>query len=117
MDNDYSSASQDNSEEKSLRQKAKRRVNMRKHFMIFFLICLILWLLYFFLFRNTDLGTGMFKFCLGLSLIWAIIVYAHYLIVFKWGTRYIDKEVKKLRKQEEKESNELSSNNDTINLD
>ncbi|MBO4581039.1 MAG: 2TM domain-containing protein [Bacteroidales bacterium] len=115
MDNDIISVQQDNKEEKTLRRKAKRRVNMRIHFMIFFLVCLILWLFYYFLFKNSDLGSGMFRFCLGLTLIWAVIVYAHYLIIFKWGNRSVDKEIKKLRKQEEKESEKDYPSNDIIN--
>lgn len=116
MDNDIiTNTVEESKEEKALRKKAKRRVNMRVHFTIFVLVNLILWLLYFFLFKESSLGSGMLKFCLGLTLIWAVIVYAHYLVVFKWGNRSVDKEVKKLRKQEAKEAaaaNEENNNNE-----
>lgn len=116
MDNDIiTNTAEESKKEKSLRKKAGRRVKMRVHFTIFILVNLVLWLLYFFLFKESSLGGGMLKFCLGLTLIWAVIVYAHYLIVFKWGNSSVDKEVKKLREQEAKEivaANEENNNNE-----
>ena len=90
-------------EERKRRAKAKNRVNMRIHCTIFILVCALLWVLYFFLFKDSDLGRSMLKFCAGLTLIWFIIVYFHYLVVFKWGKSYVDKEVRKLRKKEQQE--------------
>jgi len=105
-------------EEKKIRRKAKKRVAFKKHSMMYFLICLLLWLIWFFLFKgSTDesLRMNILKFCFFVSLVWGICLFAHYLFVYKWNKTLIEKEIKHLKKEQERkreeELNKLNYNN------
>lgn len=50
-----------------------------------------------------------FRLTLALTLFWGIFVFAHYLIVYKWNKSYIEKEIKRLKKQQAKQEEELKS--------
>lgn len=99
MNNECLDSNNTNQENNALVKKAKRRVGMKIHFTIFLLTNILFWLLYFFLFKDSNLAQSTCKFFLATTLIWSIFVYAHYLIVFKWGKYYIDKEIKHLQKK------------------
>jgi len=100
-------------EEKALYGKAKKRVQFTVHLMIYILTNSILWLFYSFVFRPIHEG-GIkdiaFRFVLFVSLVWGIVVVAHYLIVYKWGKIYVEKEFRRLKKDHKKVKNEESIN-------
>ena len=100
-------------DEKKLYRKARKRVRMKIHFTVFLLICIIFWLLYYFLFKDSDLASMVFKFFLAVTLIWGIIVYFHYLIVFKWGNSYVEKEAQRIQKKIEEQGEEKKSEEQT----
>ncbi len=99
-------------DEKKLYRKARRRVHMKIHFAVFVLVNVLLWLLYYFLFRASSLESSVFNFFLALSLIWGIIVLTHYLIVFKWGSSYVEKEAKRMQEKQKKQE-EIQDNDNT----
>ena len=90
-------------EEKALYGKAKKRVQFKVHLMVYILTNAILWLFYSFVFRPIeDVQDAALRFVLFVSLVWGIAVLAHYLIVYKWGKRYVEKEFRKLKKERRK---------------
>ena len=93
-------------EEKALYRKAKKRVQFKVHLMIFFLTNLLLWLLLGFgskLFSESfNLENPAFQFALFVSLTWGVLVVAHYLIIYKWGKSYVEKELNTLKKEYKK---------------
>ena len=92
-------------EEKSLYSKARKRVQFKIHLMIYILTNSILWLFYSFVFRPIEEGTikdASFRFVLFVSLTWGIVLIAHYLIVYKWGKSYVDKEFNRLKRDYKK---------------
>jgi len=99
-------------EKKALYAKAKKRVQFKVHLMIFIFTNLILWLIFGFgskLFTE-DAKSFVLQFVLFVSLTWGIVVLAHYLIVYKWGKSYIEKEFDKLKKDYKKYKNAEKSN-------
>ncbi|MDD4581536.1 MAG: 2TM domain-containing protein [Bacteroidales bacterium] len=97
-------------EEKKMYNKAKRRVSFKVHFTIYFLCIALFWLLWVFLFKdsvNEGETSVFFRLTLALTLFWGIFVFAHYLIVYKWNKSYIEKEIKRLKKQQAKQEEEL----------
>lgn len=86
--------------------KAKQRVNFKIHITIFILLMAIAWLIWGFIFKDSENQT--FLKCLSFAtLIWGIFLIAHYLIVYKWNKSLIDKELEKLIKQENKKLEEI----------
>jgi hypothetical protein len=101
-------------EEKEIRNKAKKRVGFKIHSMVYFLICLLFWLFWFFIFKGSSddaLRLSALKVCLFITLTWGICVAAHYLLVYKWNKTFLEKEIKRLKKEKEKEFNQISDNN------
>jgi len=99
-------------EEKTLYNKAKKRVQFKVHLMIFILTNFILWLFYSFIFHpiDDDVVTKIaFRFVLFVSLTWGIVVYAHYLIVYKWGKTLVEKEFDKLKKEHKNKKKALEN--------
>jgi hypothetical protein len=91
-------------EEKALYNKAKRRVRFKVHLMIFILTNLFLWLIFGFgskLFTE-EARRFVLHFVLFVSSAWGVVLIAHYLIIYKWGKSYVDKEFEKLRKEYKK---------------
>ena len=103
-------------EEKTLYGKAKKRVQFKVHLMIFILTNLILWLLLYFVSNllKEEIKDVAFQFILFISLTWGVVVFAHYLIVYKWGKTLIEKEFDKLKadnKRKKKVLNDQLVNN------
>ena len=92
-------------EEKQIRNKAKKRIGFKIHSIIYFLVCLLLWLFWYFIFKGSkyeDLDAAMLNICLFVTLTWGICVTAHYLLVYKWNKTLLEKEIKQLKKEKEK---------------
>jgi len=97
-------------EEKTLYGKAKKRVQFKVHLMIFFLTNLILWLFYYFVFNNIgEVRNIALQFVLFVSLTWGVVVFAHYLIVYKWGKTFVEKEFDKLKKEHKRKLKALEN--------
>lgn len=97
-------------EEKKMYDKAKKRVSFKVHFMIYILCIALFWLLWVFLFKdsvNEGETSVFFRLTLAMTLFWGIFVFTHYLIVYKWNKTYIEKEIKRLKKQQAKQLEEL----------
>ena len=101
---DYKETAISEQEEKHLYGKAKKRVQFKVHLMVFILTGLILWLFYYFGFKlfKEEVKNIAFQFILFVSLVWGIVVVAHYLIVYKWGKMYVEKEFHKLKEDHKK---------------
>lgn len=98
-------------EERTLYGKARKRVQFKVHLMIFVLTNLILWLIFWFgskLFKE-DARSFVLQFVLFVSLAWGVVVYAHYLIVYKWGKTLVEKEFDKLKKEHKKKKKALEN--------
>ena len=77
---------------------AKRRVAFKKHFTAYILLNLLLWVLYFFLFRKSE--DKMFFNCILFVLItWTIISVGHYFYAMRWNKKMLDKEIESLMKE------------------
>ena len=98
-------------EEKTLYGKAKKRVQFKVHLMIFILTNLILWLFYYFGFKlfKDEVKEIAFQFILFVSLVWGIVVFAHYLIVYKWGKTQVEREFDNLKKEHKKKKKALEN--------
>ena len=98
-------------EERTLYGKAKKRVQFKVHLMIFFLTNLILWLIFWFgskLFKE-EARSFVLQFVFFISLTWGVVVYAHYLIVYKWGKTLVEKEFDKLKKEHKSKKKALKN--------
>jgi uncharacterized membrane protein YGL010W len=81
---------------------ARKRVAFKKHFTVYILLNLLLWVLFFFLFKGKEDKT-FFNAILFLFLAWTIIIIGHYYFAMKWNKKMLDKEVESLMKEKEKE--------------
>ncbi|MDR1878710.1 MAG: hypothetical protein LBQ64_04010 [Bacteroidales bacterium] len=96
-------------EETTLVRTAKKRVGFKIHFVLYILSCLLIWLFWFFIFKDTvDLHSPALRVCIFITLVWLICIIAHYLFVYKWNKNYIEKEIVLLKKQKEKAEKELA---------
>ena len=88
---------------------ANKRAHFKRHIAIYFLIMIVLWVLYFFIFREpktpetADAPMGIFLKCtLFVTILWTVILFFHYLFVYRLNSTIIDREIKKLQKEIEK---------------
>ena len=89
-------------EEAKLARMASRRTGFKKHFAIFILVNAFLWVVWYFLFSNSQDNTFL-KAILFVLIVWLIAIILHYMIVYKWTKSYKEKELtslKKLRQQQ-----------------
>ena len=96
-------------EEKEIRNKAKKRVRFKIHIVIYLFTCLLLWLFWYFIFKGSryeDLTAAALKVCLFVTSTWGICIIAHYLIVYKWNKTLVEKEIKQLKKEQERKQKE-----------
>jgi uncharacterized membrane protein YGL010W len=81
---------------------AKKRVAFKKHLTIYILLNLLLWVLYFFLFRKSEdkmfLHSVLFVF-----IAWTIIVIGHYFFAVRWNKTMLEKEIETLIKENTKQ--------------
>ena len=97
-------------EERAIAKKAQKRVGFKIHFIIYILANLLIWIFWFFIFSKlNDLGQRQMalNIFLFITLVWGIFVIAHYLFVYKWNKSYVEKEIVRLKKEQEKRQKEL----------
>ena len=100
-------------EEKEIRGKAKQRIGFKIHSMVYFLLCLLFWLFWYFIFKDSkyeDLDAAVFKFCLFITLVWGICIFAHYLLVYKWNKTFLEKEIERIKKEKENQLKQINNN-------
>ena len=89
-------------EEAKLVKMAVRRTSFKIHLAIFILANAFLWVVWYFLFKESEDITFL-KAILFLLIVWLLAVILHYMIVYKWTKSYKEKELtslKKLRQQQ-----------------
>ena len=93
---------------------ANKRAHFKRHIAIYFLLMIVLWVLYFFIFREpktpetADAPMGLFLKCtLFVTILWTVILFFHYLFVYRLNSTMIDREIKKLQKEIEKKKAHL----------
>ena len=93
---------------------ANKRAHFKRHIAIYFLLMIVLWVLYAFIFREpktpetADAPMGMFLKCiLFVTIIWTVLLFFHYLFVYRLNSTMIDREIKKLQKEIEKKKAHL----------
>ncbi|MDR2972886.1 MAG: 2TM domain-containing protein [Bacteroidales bacterium] len=75
---------------------AKKRVGFKKHLTYYILINLMLWIIFFI---PLDHQTLLYVF-LFVLLIWTIVIVGHYFFAIRWNKKMLEKEVKKLMKEQ-----------------
>ena len=87
---------------------ANKRVHFKRHIAIYALVMIVLWVLYFFIFRepktpeNADAPMGLFLKCsLFVTILWTVLLFFHYLFVYRLNSTMIDREIKKVQKEVE----------------
>ena len=95
---------------------AKKRVAFKKHLTVYILVMLLLWILFFFLFKTRDPEHTFLYSFLFISLIWSILLTGHYFYAIKWNKKMVEKEVQSLIKEtmeqkEEEMVDEVLDNN------
>lgn len=93
---------------------ANKRAHFKRHIAIYCLLMIVLWVLYFFIFRepatpeNPDAPMGLFLKCtLFVTILWTVILFFHYLFVYRLNATMIDREIKKLQKEIQKKKEQL----------
>jgi len=77
---------------------AKKRVAFKKHLTIYILINLLLWVLFYFLFRKSE-DKMFFNSILFVFITWTIITIGHYFYAMKWNKKMLEKEIEFLLKE------------------
>ena len=95
-------------EEAKLERMASRRTGFKKHFAIFFLVNAFLWVVWYFLFRDSAESTFLMA-ILFVFLVWFLGIALHYMIVYKWTKSYKEKELTSLKKMRLKQLQEIES--------
>lgn len=87
--------------EAKLYKKASLRVGFKIHLSIFFLANLMLWVIWYFIFRGGEDPTSAkaFNAVLFVSIVWFIIIIAHYLIAYQWSKPLVEKELIHLKQK------------------
>ena len=78
---------------------AKKRVAFKKHATVYILVNLLLWVLFFFLFKQRDPEHTFLYSFLFISLVWGILLTGHYFYAIKWNKKMVEKEVQSLIKE------------------
>ena len=84
-------------EEAKLAKMAARRTSFKIHLAIFILSNAFLWVVWYFLFKDSEDITFL-KAILFLLIVWLLAVILHYMIVYKWTKSYKEKELTSLKK-------------------
>ena len=95
-------------EEAKLERMASRRTGFKKHFAIFFLVNAFLWVVWYFLFRDSAESTFLMA-ILFVFLVWFLGIALHYMIVYKWTKTYKEKELTSLKKMRLRQLQEIES--------
>ncbi|MCL2435864.1 MAG: 2TM domain-containing protein [Lentimicrobiaceae bacterium] len=90
---------------------AKKRVAFKKHLTVYILVNLLLWVFFFFLFKQRDPEHTFLYSFLFILLIWSILLTGHYFYAIKWNKKMVEKEVQSLIKETmEHKEGEMVSN-------
>ena len=84
-------------EEAKLAKMAARRTSFKIHLAIFILSNAFLWVVWYFLFKDSEDITFL-KAILFLLIVWLLAIILHYMIVYKWTKSYKEKELTSLKK-------------------
>ena len=84
-------------EEAKLAKMAARRTSFKIHLAIFILSNAFLWVVWYFLFKDSGEIT-LLKAILFLLIVWLLAIILHYMIVYKWTKSYKEKELTSLKK-------------------
>ena len=84
-------------EEAKLAKMAARRTSFKIHLAIFILSNAFLWVVWYFLFKDSEDITFL-KAILFLLIVWLLAIIFHYMIVYKWTKSYKEKELTSLKK-------------------
>lgn len=95
-------------EEAKLERMASRRTGFKKHFAIFFLVNAFLWVVWYFLFRDSAESTFLMA-ILFVFLVWFLGIALHYMIVYKWTKSYKEKELTSLKKMRLRQLQEIEN--------
>ena len=95
-------------EEAKLARMASRRTGFKKHFAIFLLVNIFLWVVWYFLFKDSGEVTFL-KAILFLLIVWLLAIILHYMIVYKWTKSYKEKELTSLKKMRLKQLQEIEN--------
>jgi Tfp pilus assembly protein PilN len=93
-------------EEAKLEKMASRRTGFKKHLAIFILLNAFLWVVWSFLFRDSEEKTFLMA-ILFVLLVWLLVIILHYLMVYKWTKSYKEKELNSLKKMRLKQLQEM----------
>jgi hypothetical protein len=93
-------------EEAKLQKMASRRTGFKKHLAFFVLLNTFLWVVWFFLFRDSSENTFLMA-ILFVLIVWILIISLHYLIVYKWTMSYKEKELTSLKKMRLRQLQEI----------
>lgn len=93
-------------EEAKLAKMAARRTGFKKHLAIFILLNAFLWVVWSFLFRDSEDKTFLMA-ILFVLIVWLLVLILHYLMVYKWTKSYKDKELNSLKKMRLKQLQEI----------
>ena len=80
---------------------ANKRSHFKKHIAVYCLLMIVLWVLYFFIIREPKgEPMGIFlKSLLFVTIIWTVLLFFHYLFVYRLNATMVDREIKKLQKE------------------
>ena len=95
-------------EEAKLAKMASRRTGFKKHLAIFILLNAFLWVVWSFLFRDSEEKTFLMA-ILFVLIVWLLVLILHYLMVYKWTKSYKDKELNSLKKMRLKQLQEIEN--------
>ena len=93
--------------EKKLYSKARNRAAFRIHLMIFILVNALFWVIWYFVFRETEANDVFFKSVLFVTIAWLIILIGHHVFVRIFNSTIVEKELKKIKKEIEEHEKEL----------
>lgn len=95
---------------------ANRRVHFKMHLAIYVLAMLVLWIVYFFLFKATQPvtedptvaevvngGMTFLKLNILITALWSVLIIFHGLFVYKFNSSMLEKEIKSLQKEIKKQ--------------
>lgn len=105
-------------EENQMKSVAVGRVSFKIHLTVFVVVNLVLWCLWFTIFNaivtKETIADAILKTSVCITVVWFLIVLVHYLIVYRWNSTLVEKELrrmKKARKKALKEIEEMKRNN------
>ncbi len=98
-------------EEKQMRSVAVGRVSFKIHLTVFVVVNLVLWCLWFTIFNaivtNETIADAILKTSVCITVVWFLIVLVHYLIVYRWNSTLVEKELRRMKKARKKALKEI----------